>query len=146
MIIFLIIFALLAGMALPTQFSVNAQLRSVVHSPIIASTISFIVGAIVLLLISLFGRGMGINKEWLAAPWWVWTGGLLGAFYVVASIVLIPRLGATATVAYILAGQMVASTLIDHFGLIGVQMHSLSIPRVIGVILIIFGVIIIQKF
>ncbi|KRD87933.1 hypothetical protein ASE51_26490 [Bacillus sp. Root147] len=146
MIIFLIIFALLAGMALPTQFSVNAQLRSVVHSPIIASTISFIVGAIVLLLISLFGKGMNVNKEWLAAPWWVWTGGLLGAFYVVASIVLIPRLGATATVAYILAGQMVASTLIDHFGLIGVQMHSLSIPRVIGVLLIIFGVIIIQKF
>ncbi|PFO18867.1 hypothetical protein COJ70_08070, partial [Priestia megaterium] len=30
MIIFLIIFAILAGMALPTQFSVNAQLRSVV--------------------------------------------------------------------------------------------------------------------
>jgi transporter family-2 protein len=146
MIIFLIIFALLAGMALPTQFSVNAQLRSVVHSPIIASTISFIVGAIVLLLISLFGKGMSVNKEWLSAPWWVWTGGLLGAFYVVASIVLIPRLGATATVAYILAGQMVASTLIDHFGLIGVQMHSLSIPRVIGILLIIFGVIIIQKF
>src|SRR6478736_2045257 len=98
MIIFLIIFAILAGMALPTQFSVNAQLRSVVHSPIIAST------------------------------------------------VLIPRLGATATVAYILAGQMVASTLIDHFGLIGVHVHSLSIPRVIGVVLIIVGVIIIQKF
>ncbi len=50
MIIFLIIFALLAGMALPTQFGVNAQLRSVVHSPIIASTISFIVGAIILLI------------------------------------------------------------------------------------------------
>ncbi|WP_373689646.1 DMT family transporter [Priestia megaterium] len=45
-----------------------------------------------------------------------------------------------------LAGQMVASTLIDHFGLIGVQMHSLSIPRVIGILLISFGVIIIQKF
>ncbi|MCF6799770.1 DMT family transporter [Priestia megaterium] len=146
MIIFLIIFAILAGMALPTQFSVNAQLRSVVHSPIIASTISFIVGAIVLLIISLFGKGMIVNKEWFAAPWWVWTGGLLGAFYVVASIVLIPRLGATATVAYILAGQMVASTLIDHFGLIGVHVHSLSIPRAIGIVLIIVGVIIIQKF
>lgn len=146
MVIFLIIFALLAGMALPTQFSVNAQLRSVVQSPIIASTISFIVGAIVLLLISLFGKGMNVNKEWFAAPWWVWTGGLLGAFYVVASIVLIPRLGATATVAYILAGQMVASTLIDNFGLIGVQVHALSIPRVIGVLLVIVGVIIIQKF
>lgn len=146
MIIFLIIFALLAGMALPTQFSVNAQLRSVVHSPIIASTISFIVGAIILLIISLFGKGMSVNKEWFMTPWWVWTGGLLGAFYVVASIVLIPRLGATATVAYILAGQMVASTLIDHFGLIGVHVHSLSIPRAIGIVLIIGGVIIIQKF
>ena len=146
MVILLIIFAIIAGMALPTQVSINAQLRSVVESPIIASTISFIVGAVALIIISLFGKGTSINKEWFEAPWWVWTGGLLGAFYVVASIVLMPRLGATATVAYVLAGQMIASTLIDHFGLIGVQVHALSIPRVLGVLLVIVGVIIIQKF
>jgi transporter family-2 protein len=142
----LILFALIAGMALPTQFSINAQLRHVVGSPVVASTISFIVGALALLIISISGKGLQAKKEWLHAPWWVWTGGLLGAFYVVATVILIPRIGATATVAYILGGQMIASVLIDHYGLLGVHTHQLSLPRLAGVGLVALGVIIIQKF
>jgi bacterial/archaeal transporter family-2 protein len=91
MIFLLILFALIAGMALPTQFSINAQLRTLVGSPILASTISFIVGSIALLILSFFNQGIKFNKVWVEAPWWIWTGGLLGAFYVVATIILIPR-------------------------------------------------------
>ncbi|RAS71578.1 DMT family transporter [Priestia endophytica] len=146
MFVILIVFSILAGMALPTQFSVNAQLRNVVGSPVVASTVSFMVGAVALLVVSLFGKGINIKKEWFEAPWWVWTGGLLGAFYVVATVILIPRIGAAATVSYIFAGQMIASVLIDHFGIIGVQSHSLSLPRLCGLILVLIGVVIVQKF
>ena len=139
-------FSILAGMALPTQFSINAQLRNIVGSPVVASTVSFMVGAVALLVVSLFGKGINIKKEWFEAPWWVWTGGLLGAFYVVATVILIPRIGAAATVSYIFAGQMIASVLIDHFGIIGVQSHSLSLPRLCGLILVLIGVVIVQKF
>jgi transporter family-2 protein len=140
------VFSILAGMALPTQFSINAQLRNIVGSPVVASTVSFMVGAVALLVVSLFGKGINIKKEWFEAPWWVWTGGLLGAFYVVATVILIPRIGAAATVSYIFAGQMIASVLIDHFGIIGVQSHSLSLPRLCGLILVLIGVVIVQKF
>ena len=115
MFIFLIL-ALIAGMALPAQTSINAQLRSVVGSPIIAATISFLVGAGALLIISLFNKGIQLKKEWLDAPWWVWSGGLIGAFYVVLTVILIPKLGAAATVGYVLAGQVVAAIVIDNFG------------------------------
>jgi len=70
----------------------------------------------------------------------------LGAFYVLATIILIPRIGAGTTVALVLAGQIVASVLIDHFGLINVPIHLLSLPRILGAILVIIGVILIQKF
>jgi len=69
--IILVLFAILAGMALPTQFSVNAQLRAIVGSPTIASAVSFIVGALALLIVSLFGKGIHIKKEWIEAPWWM---------------------------------------------------------------------------
>ncbi|MBE7097447.1 MULTISPECIES: DMT family transporter [Bacillus cereus group] len=141
-----LIFAFLAGLALPIQFSINAQLRTVVGSPLVAATISFIVGAITLFTISLFKAGFSFNKGIASAPWWVWTGGVLGAFYVLATIILIPRIGAGTTVALVLAGQIVASVLIDHFGLINVPIHLLSLPRILGAILVIIGVVLIQKF
>jgi len=144
-ILFLIV-AFLAGLALPIQFSINAQLRTVVGSPLVAATISFIVGAITLFTVSLFKAGFSFNKGIASAPWWVWTGGVLGAFYVLATIILIPRIGAGTTVALVLAGQIVASVLIDHFGLINVPIHLLSLPRILGAILVIIGVILIQKF
>ncbi|BCC21121.1 TPA: DMT family transporter [Bacillus cereus] len=144
--ILFLIFAFLAGLALPIQFSINAQLRTFVGSPLVAATISFIVGAITLFTISLFKAGFSFNKGIASAPWWVWTGGVLGAFYVLATIILIPRIGAGTTVALVLAGQIVASVLIDHFGLINVPIHLLSLPRILGAILVIIGVVLIQKF
>jgi len=147
LLIILIIFAFLAGIALPFQFSINAQLRQALGSPFLAATISFLVGTITLMLTSIFVRdGFKFNKAITESPWWVWTGGLLGAFYVLATIILIPRIGAATTVSLVLAGQVVASILIDHFGLIHVPVHVLTIPRVIGTVLIIGGVILVQKF
>lgn len=120
-LLFLIPLALIGGMALPTQFAVNSQLRGVVGGPVVAGAVSFIVGAVALTIAALLiitrasPQLVGVSE----APWWVWTGGLLGAGYVVSSIILTPRLGAAATVGFFLAGQMIASIVIDHLGLLG---------------------------
>ena len=81
-----------------------------------------------------------------SAPWWAWTGGLLGAFFVLASIILTPRLGAATTIGLILTGQVLASIVIDHFGLIRVPVHEASLPRIIGALLIVAGVVMVQRF
>jgi len=80
------------------------------------------------------------------APWWVWTGGLLGAFYVFASVILTPRLGAATTVALILTGQVLASIAIDHFGLFRVAAQGATPLRLLGAILTVAGVFFVQKF
>ena len=46
----------------------------------------------------------------------MWCGGLLGAFYVGATIVLSPRLGAATLFGVIVAGQMATAVVLDHFG------------------------------
>lgn len=139
--------ALLAGISVPTQAGINAQLGLWTRSPVLASTISFMVGTLTLILYSLITR---IPLPALATvgnhPWWIWVGGTLGAFFVTATIILVPKLGATTMVALVLAGQMFASLLLDHFGLLGYPLHPVSLGRIAGVLLVCAGVWLIKSF
>jgi len=118
--------ALAAGIVLPVQFGIG--------------TVALAVAALVVQS-SLSEPGSAAN-----APWWAWTGGLLGAFFVLASIILTPRLGAATTIGLILTGQVLASIVIDHFGLIRVPVHEASFPRIVGALLIGAGVAMVQRF
>jgi transporter family-2 protein len=144
---FFLLMALLAGMSVPTQAGINAQLGLWTRSPVLASTISFMVGTLTLILYSLATR---IPLPSLATvgnhPWWIWVGGSLGAFFVTATIILVPKLGATAMVALILAGQMIASLLLDHFGVLGYPLHPINLGRIAGVLLVCCGIWLIKFF
>ena len=145
--LFLLPAALAAGMAVPTQFAINSQLRQVVGGPVLAAALSFLVGTIVLFATAaVVRRSVPDLGPIMSAPPWMWLGGLLGAVFVCASIVLIPRLGAATTVGLLLTGQVIASITIDHFGLLGVPVQPASIPRLLGAVLIIIGVVIVQRF
>ncbi|HEX2111674.1 MAG TPA: DMT family transporter [Gaiellaceae bacterium] len=142
-----LVFGLAAGAMLPIQFGVNAELARWVDSPLRASLVSFAVGTLVLVV-----AAVPLLREWPAgerlgaAPWWVWIGGALGAFYVLGSIVSAPRLGAVTLVAVILAGQATASLVIDHFGWIGFPAHAVTPGRLVGVALLAAGVILVRIF
>lgn len=139
--------ALAAGVAAPTQFAVNTQLRDVTGGPVIAAAISFVIGTIALVAVWLVvNRSVPDIGAVVRSPWWIWTGGVLGAFFVTATIVLTPRLGTATTVGLILTGQVFASVVIDHFGLLRVPVHEASLPRILGALLIVAGVIIVQRF
>src|SRR5690242_1421527 len=90
MIWLLIVIAFGIGVLLPMQGGVNAQLRLWVPNPVIAALISFAVGTLVLLIVSLFVMRSNSGAGWKLgqAPWWVWVGGLFGANYVLMAIIL----------------------------------------------------------
>ena len=139
--------ALFAGMAAPTQFAINSQLRQAVGGPVLAAALSFLVGTIILLMAAVvLSRSVPQLGPIMSAPPWMYLGGLLGAFYVSASIILTPRLGVATTIGLFLAGQVIASIAIDHFGLFGVAVQPASIPRILGALLIIVGVAVVQRF
>lgn len=139
--------ALAAGAAVSTQFGVNSQLRGVVGGPVVAAAVSFIVGTVALVALALVvDRSLPSLEAVASAPWWVWIGGLLGAFYVFASIILTPRLGAATTVGLILTGQLLASVVMDHFGLLRLPVQEITLPRLLGVLLMIAGVFLVQRF
>lgn len=139
--------ALVAGMALSTQFAVNTQLKSVLGGPVVAAAVSFLIGTVFLVVAALaVTRSMPALGEVTASPWWVWTGGLLGAFFVFASVILTPRLGAATTVGLFLTGQVTASIILDHFGLLRLPVHEATLPRILGALLIVAGVVLVQRF
>ena len=56
-----------------------------------------------------------------------------------------PRLGAAATVGFIIAGQVVASIILDQFGLLNLPVHSVSLPRLGGAALVVAGAIVVLR-
>ncbi len=146
--VFFVIFVLIAGACAPTQAGINSLLERLwAGNVILAATISFAVGTLVLVFAVLVLRipwpGFGKVTQ---LPWWVWTGGLMGAFLVTATVAAAPVLGAATMIGCMVAGQMVTSLFLDHWGLVGFPVHPISIPRVIGAILLVSGVIILKKF
>ena len=145
MIIFLLL-AIAAGVLLPVQAGVNAQLRTALGSPVAAALISFLVGTAGLAAAAVLLRiPLPLARAWVETTPWQWTGGLIGAIYVLAAVVLAPKLGAGTLVAAVVAGQMFTSLLLDHYGLVGFPVHSLSLVRFLGGVLVIAGVILIQR-
>jgi transporter family-2 protein len=140
-----LLFALAAGAMLPIQFGINAQLASWLGSSVRAALISFVVGAAALFVVALaVARDWPSGERVGAAPWWVWIGGALGAFYVLGSIVAAPRLGAVTLFVMILAGQALASLLVDQFGWVGFEQHPINGLRLAGVALLAAGVALVR--
>lgn len=138
-----------AGAVLPIQGAINAQLRSDLQAPITVGAISFLVAtaSMTLVLIAFLAtrRAHPPRIAPLARlPWWGWLGGLCGATYVTAVFLLIPEIGVAPTVALTMAGQHVASLLIDRHGLLRLPTRPISCRRLLGVATLLAGVALIQ--
>lgn len=137
--------ALIAGVTVPVQAGLNAKLNFFTGSPISASIISFIAGTGTLIIYALITRVPlpGVTA-FAGAPWWIWTGGILGAFFVASCVILVEKVGAVSMLALILAGQMAASVLLDHYGVLGYNVNPVSTTKIAGILLIFTGVMLIR--
>jgi bacterial/archaeal transporter family-2 protein len=142
----LALLAVVAGVSFVLQASVNARLRTGLGSPNWAALVSYAGGTVAMVLVVLAAQGPWLSADAIrTTPWWSWTGGLLGAVYVVIIILLLPRLGTAAVIALFVVGQMVASLAIDNFGLFGVPKQPADAARIAGAILLVAGVVLIRR-
>lgn len=112
---FILVLTVLAGCLMPVQPALSAMVARGLGNPYLSSFISFFVGTVALGCLCLAQRiSWSGGKALPQLPWWVWTAGLIGAFFVTISIVAIPRLGATNVMALLIAGQMLMSLVMDH--------------------------------
>lgn len=133
------------GAGISMQPLLNAQVATRAGHPIYGALISVFVSTCLMAVLVIAGRLPAPNLRMLAAgPLWMWIGGIIGALYVLAALIATPRLGAATTVAIFIAGQLTASIVIDHYGLFGVPVHSIDLPRLIGVAMLVGGVVMIR--
>jgi len=136
-----VLMGLLVGAVMPTQAGMNHKLRIYLGDPVLAAFVSFLVGTLALAALALVQRTpLPAWQDMARAPWWAWIGGFMGAYVVASTVVLAPRLGATAMLALIVCGQMLASVLIDHYGWLGFRVDPVSLRRVAGTVLLVIGV------
>ena len=140
------ILAVVAGMTTALQVAVNSQGRlrlALQHWPQ-ATLINFLGGTVVLITICLAFRFPWPSVADMAqAPWWVWSGGIIGILYVSASILLGPRLGNTLFLVLVVAGQMVGALLVDHYGVLDSPIKAATPGRMIGVGLVLAGMVVV---
>ena len=138
-----LIIALAAGVALATQSAINTQLaKAMSGEAVIATFISFAVGTIVLFFFAWVKTDLWGNLSTVPSqPWWKLIGGILGAVVVFTTVLLAPKLGITAMLFFIIVGQLITATTIDHFGLIGMSIREVNITKFIGLIIVAFGLV-----
>jgi len=143
----LLVVALIAGIVLPIQTALNNRMAVTVGSPILGALISFMIGTLSIFAYALVsGESLSSLTSSKNAPAIAWIGGLLGAFFVTSTIILLPRIGVAMTVSLVIAGQMAAALVLDHYGLLGVPVKEMNLWRISGVLLIVGGVVLIRRF
>lgn len=135
----------LSGVGLAVQAATNARMSEAVQAPVLSALINFLVGGLMLAALAMsgiFGRG---NLSTIgSAPWWAWTGGILGAVWVTAAIVALPKIGTAIAFAAVIIGQLVGALVLDTYGLLGVPQIPLHPWRIAGAVLMVIGILLMQ--
>ena len=136
--------AMLAGAVIATQAPTNAALgRSI--GELRAVVVNFLVGGLAIAIVALLvGGGLGgLGGDPVR---WHYLGGLAGAGFVTVAVLTIRPLGVTLQTAAIIVGQLTMAAVVDHYGLLGVQVRPLTAAHAGGLGLLAAGVAILAKF
>jgi len=138
---------LLTGALLPIQAILNTRLGKQTGGPLMGSLLSFIVGLICLLVLNLVTNTSAVVnlKPATVMPWYIWLGGFLGAIFVGYITWVNQQQGVALTFALVVSGQVFCSLAIDHFGLLGSAVRTITLEKILGAVLIIAGIVLIKK-
>ncbi len=145
-VILILITTVVAGGLLPLQFALNGLLAKTAASTAVwAAFVSVTVSTLVLgVLSALLLERWPRPAEMIQIPYWLWIGGVFGAVFVGVSTFSIPRIGAAIFFAALLFGQMGASIVLDHYGLLGVPRDPMNGQKLLGILLIFAGFLTLQ--
>ena len=140
-----IILAFISGAFLPIQAGLNSRLGKAIESPIHTAMFSSAIGTLGLILYAVITNQ---TISWAGikdAPGYVWVGGLLGAFYVTVIMLAFPKLGPGLSFGLVVAGQMIASVVLEHNNILVAQQNGINVMKILGILLVVGGVIIIRN-
>lgn len=134
--------AVACGCLMSSITAIYALLGGILGSPVQATTVSFLIATVTILLFCIFrGKtqlvGKAFNRQY---PWWMWLGGICGATTVFGNAWLVPKIGVGLFAMSLLIGQLVLSLLMEHFGWLGAPKKHVSLMQITGILLMLGGV------
>ncbi|HLA06005.1 MAG TPA: DMT family transporter, partial [Anaerolineales bacterium] len=84
--------------------------------------------------------GGGKLSQWRNVPWYALGAGIFGLVVISSISYMIPRVGVAAAIMTIVAGQLLVSAALDHFGLLGATVRSFDTTRAFGMAVVLMGV------
>ncbi len=145
MLIIYPVLVFIAGAMTAYQPLINARLSQHLDSPIWASFISFAVGTVILLVVGLLMNGKFMTLETQDLKWWMFSGGVLGAVFVTVAIYAVPHLGVSVLVALLIAGQLIFSAVLSHYGILANEAQPLTWVKFSGLLLLGVGALMVLK-
>ncbi len=138
--------ALVGGGLIALQAPINAEVAARLGHPLSAATMSFCVGTIALIVLTLLFARSSTNLGALQSMplYMLLGGGLLGAIYVTVTLMLAPKIGVAALMALGIAGQLTAGLLLDRFGMFDLVERGLTAGRLSGAVLVLVGALMVR--
>ena len=148
MLVFLYVYAALAGCLNAIQAGTNAGLGKALDNRLLAGVITLALSCATLAVIAIVaGRLSPPPADKLAGvPWWAWTGGVLSAAFILSQLYAAERMGSAVFMTVTVTAAVLASLALDHWGLVGFKEHALTWGRGAGAALIVAGLVLIALF
>jgi bacterial/archaeal transporter family-2 protein len=136
----------LAGIALALQSGINYQLKAAINHPLMAAFISFLVGSFALIiLLLLIKQPAPPLSVYSGINWYKFTGGLLGAFVVMVTLLAVKEIGVANMFVLIIAGQLLTAVCMDHFGMMGLRVSPVTLQKIAGIACLVLGAWLVNK-
>ena len=134
--------AALAGLSNPIQSAANAGLNKSLGQLVAVALAIYGIALVALLLVSpFFGLSLrDLPARAAGAPWWAWVGGLCNLLFVIAGALATKQVGSAVFTVTVTSCAIVLSVVLDQFGLLGLEHHSISVLRLVGAAMAIGGV------
>lgn len=133
------ILALLIGALISIMVSFNSGLEGYVGSTY-SVVIIHAIGLIAILIVAAIKKEKVVIKE--AIPFYLFLGGIFGVMLTLVNVITIGSIGVALTTALAVFGQLVFSSLVDHFGLFGLTKYEFNPKKLVGLLIVFVGLVI----
>ncbi|MDP5213417.1 DMT family transporter [Pseudoalteromonas tunicata] len=139
--------ALSAGACIALQAAMNAQLGQLLGSPLLATSFAFLSSFALVSTVAYFNQYGTTNSalNLSQVPWFLWCSCIFSVIGVASFYFLIPKLGVGNVMSFALAGQLMLSIVISHFGWFESPIKHIDGQKILGIIFMIAALVLINK-
>ena len=141
-----LVLAVVAGVLNTVQAGANTALKKAMGAPAWAALIVLTVAWLAALAAALLSnqRFPGLQAA-SSAPWWAYIGGVCGVTYVFSMLTVADKLGAAVFMALTVTMAVITSLILDHWGLLGFEVHRAGWLRIAGGVMMVGGLALIAR-